>query len=231
MTNLRVEYIQPASGVDSDLLRDHYVENHIRPLLARPGWQGATRYELVNSTTGDIPKLLTIFYLDDSASTEAEVEPPGNESDDSILSFWSVGYYRRSLVEGENAYFGDESPAAIMVTLTFPNKGAPVRGVNDWYDGHIGDIISTDGFRGAARYKLDEMITGYSSPYLAIYELETDVISQDSLNLDDNRDRWLSGDSSSSYYDSTGPMPETAHGERWIGVDGFAYYRLLESFG
>ncbi|MBT7369483.1 MAG: hypothetical protein HN816_02485, partial [Gammaproteobacteria bacterium] len=69
-----------------------------------------------------------------------------------------------------------------------------------------------------------------SSPYLAVYELETDDTGQVARNLDDNRDRWLSGDPSSRYYANTGPMPETVHGERWVGVDGFAYYRLLESF-
>jgi|TARA_B100000315_G_C14544085_1_gene572367 hypothetical protein len=231
MTNLRIEYIQPAPGVDPDRLRNHHVENHIQPLLAQPGWQGASRYELDNATIGDIPNLLTIYYLDESASTEADVEPPGEESDESLLSLWYIGYYRRSLVVGKNTYFGENSPPAIMVTLTFPNKGTPALGLNEWYDGHIGDITTTDGFRGAARYKLDEMILGYSSPYLAVYELETDDIGQVARNLDDNRDRWLSGDPSSRYYSSTGPMPETVHGERWIGVDGFAYYRLLESFG
>jgi hypothetical protein len=140
-----------------------------------------------------------------------------------------LAHYRRTLEVGRNAYFGDAAPPAIMVTLTYPNRCTPVRAMNAWYDGHIGDIITTDGFRGAARYALAEMLAGYASPYLAVYELTTADVDLVARNLDANRARWLAGDSSSRYYSSTGPMPETPLGERWVGVDGFGYYTLVDS--
>jgi hypothetical protein len=47
---------------------------------------------------------------------------------------------------------------------------------NDWYQNiHLPQLLAIDGVHSAQRLRLTESLTpGFSSPYLAIYEIETD---------------------------------------------------------
>ena len=49
---------------------------------------------------------------------------------------------------------------------------------NNWYDTiHIPDVLSSPGFKGAARYVIRDQVKG-KGKYLAIYEIETDDIKK-----------------------------------------------------
>ena len=54
---------------------------------------------------------------------------------------------------------------------------------NNWYDTiHIPDVLSSPGFKGAARYVIRDQVKG-KGKYLAIYEIETDDIKKTSEEL------------------------------------------------
>jgi|TARA_B100001964_G_scaffold241968_1_gene315581 hypothetical protein len=244
---LRVELTYPGDPVREDEFNDWYSGSRIPDLLNSRGWLGATRFRLGNAPIGNLSPYLTLYYIEAEDPEAAEralaeqlakknsarkPEPKvSGEQHAGLVAVDTIAYYSKTLEVGQNERYGSESPPAIMVTLTFPARGTPVREMNDWYDAHVGDIITTSGFSGVCRYELAKMVTGHSSPYIAIYELETEDVDLVARSLDDNRDRWLAGDTSSQYYDNSGPMPNTVNGERWIGVDGFAYYLLVDSFG
>ena len=49
---------------------------------------------------------------------------------------------------------------------------------NNWYDTiHIPDVLSSPGFKGAARYVIKDQVKD-KGKYLAIYEIETDDIKK-----------------------------------------------------
>ena len=242
---LRVELTRPEDAAREAEFNTWYSGNRVPDLLNTPGWIGASRYRLADAPTGDIAPYLALYYIEGSDPRAAEAAlterltknnpwripapPPSGDRHADLMAVDTVAYYRKMLEVGSNQVLAGDPPPAIMVTLTFPARGTPVVEMNEWYSAHVGDIITTDGFRGAARYELTQQVTGHTSAYIAIYELETDDVQQVARNLAENRKRWLSGDSSSRYYGSTGPMPNTPFGERWVGVDGFAYFILVDT--
>jgi hypothetical protein len=68
----------------------------------------------------------------------------------------------------------------VMVVFTEPFAGQDAE-YNDWYtDVHISDVLKLDGIVAARRFKLAQMDPpqeGYP-PYLALYEIETDNVSE-----------------------------------------------------
>lgn len=66
-----------------------------------------------------------------------------------------------------------------LIVFTQPTPGREAE-YNDWYDNvHLGDVLETDGFVAAQRFKLAPTQIGdpaepAPSPYLAIYEIEAD---------------------------------------------------------
>lgn len=243
---LMVVLTHPQDAAREKEFNQWYSGNHVPDVLNAPYWREAVRYKLAKATVGDIPPYLALYQVDtdDAAAANAALRryldttnpwwrlpnPPATPPASGVLvtlDFWS--YWRKTLEVGHNDQSPAGAPKAVMVTLTRPAKAAPVQPLNEWYDGHVGDIIKTPGFRGAARYELAKMNVGYIAPYLAVYELDTDDVEQVDRDLQRYRDLWLAGDKRSSYYASTGPMPTTEYGERWIQADGFAYFTLVDA--
>lgn len=62
---------------------------------------------------------------------------------------------------------------------------------NDWYDKvHVPDIMTIPGFKTAARYMNPDISTLETGKYLAIYDIETDNISDVITAMANNYYKW-----------------------------------------
>ena len=71
----------------------------------------------------------------------------------------------------------------LLIVLTKPSSEDREEEFNEWYDDtHLVDLVNVPGVTSASRYKLADaqVVEGASlgNPYLAIYELEGDDLSQ-----------------------------------------------------
>ncbi|MBI4300927.1 MAG: hypothetical protein HY677_07295 [Chloroflexi bacterium] len=242
---LMVVFSHPQDPAREAEFNEWYTGNHIPDVLHTPGFRETVRYKLAKATSGDIPPYLALYQLDhdDAEAADAALNkhlatpfpwripmPPATPpAPGGLVPLDFLWYYRKTFEVGKNDQSPQGAAKAIMVTMTRPAKGVPIVPMNKWYDGHVADIIKTPGFRGAARYELAKLRIGYASPFLAVYELDTDDVEQVAKNLAKQRELWLAGDKSSSYYSSTGPMPTNSYGERWVQADGFAYFSLVSA--
>jgi hypothetical protein len=65
-----------------------------------------------------------------------------------------------------------------LIALTAPVSGEREEEYNDWYQNvHLGQLVAIDGIKSAQRFRLLFNVgEGEASPYLAIYDIETDDI-------------------------------------------------------
>ena len=73
-------------------------------------------------------------------------------------------------------------PRAILLVESRPSSPDREDEYNDWYDNtHLKEVCAIPGFVGARRYQLSEKglfpNEAGASPYLAVYELDTDDLS------------------------------------------------------
>ena len=63
----------------------------------------------------------------------------------------------------------------VLLVFSDPADGKEAE-YNDWYDNiHLGEVIAIDGFVGAQRFKVSDVVPSVTShKYLAIYELDID---------------------------------------------------------
>ena len=63
----------------------------------------------------------------------------------------------------------------VLLVFTDPTEGREDE-YNDWYNNvHLGEVLNTDGFVRAQRFKVADTMPGVTDHgYVAIYELETD---------------------------------------------------------
>ncbi|MBI4300401.1 MAG: hypothetical protein HY677_04635 [Chloroflexi bacterium] len=232
----------PAREVE---FNEWYTRNHVPDVLNAPGWRHAVRYKLAKATAGDVSPYLALYQVDHDDVEAAETTlmkhlasplpwripmPPATPPAQGGLVPLDVrAYFRKTLEVGRNDQSPENAPKAVMVVQTHPARGAPVQPMNKWYDGHVADVIRMPGFRGAARYERIDMKTGYASPYLAVYELETDDVEKVAQDVAKQAELAYARDESSLFYGSVGWMPTTAGGERWVQVDGFAYFTLVSA--
>jgi hypothetical protein len=71
-----------------------------------------------------------------------------------------------------------EMPRYKLIALTAPVSSEHEDEYNDWYQSiHLGQVVAIDGIKSAQRFRLAiNMGEGEASPYLAIYDIETDDI-------------------------------------------------------
>ena len=63
----------------------------------------------------------------------------------------------------------------IHLVFSDPPAGVPDAEFNEWYDAHVKEILSVDGWRSATRYRLDAVVDPESTGgyrYLSVYELD-----------------------------------------------------------
>ena len=66
---------------------------------------------------------------------------------------------------------------SLMVVLSHPEDVAREAEFNEWYTGsHIPDVLHSSGFVQAMRFKHALTIAGEPSPYLALYQIDSDDI-------------------------------------------------------
>jgi hypothetical protein len=68
----------------------------------------------------------------------------------------------------------------LVITHTRPLEGKDAE-FNDWYDNiHLAEVLKVEGFVTAQRYRVEPAADGAlpELPYIAIYEVETESLSQ-----------------------------------------------------
>lgn len=226
---LMVVLTHPQDPTREAEFNEWYSGNHVPDVLNAPYWREAVRYRRAKAPVGEIPPYLALYQVDNpdvESANETLMQylttpnplrlpmPPATPPADGglvPLDLWS--FWRKTIEVGRNDQSPGGAPKAVLLLFTRPATGAPVQPFNEWYDAHVRDIIKTPGIRGAARYELAKVNVGSTSPYLAIYELDTDDIEPLNRNLNQQREQWR--------------MPTTDKGEPWVQVDGLAYFTLL----
>jgi hypothetical protein len=70
---------------------------------------------------------------------------------------------------------GDTVPDYIHLVFSDPPDGVSEAEFNEWYDAHVKEILSVDGWRSATRYRLGAVVDAESTGgyrYLSVYELD-----------------------------------------------------------
>jgi hypothetical protein len=99
-------------------------------------------------------------------------------------------------------------PKGIMLVQSGPSDPAREDEYNDWYaNTHIPQICAVPGITGAHRYKALNPANGEARPYLAIYDLDADDLTDPIREL---RARSTSGEIERSDVLQMDPPPVTA---------------------
>jgi hypothetical protein len=64
----------------------------------------------------------------------------------------------------------------LHIVVSEPPDGISDAEFNSWYDAHLGEILSVDGFSAARRFRLEPVVAEGTIPhrFLCVYETDTD---------------------------------------------------------
>ena len=68
-------------------------------------------------------------------------------------------------------------PGDVHLVFSTPPEGVSDEEFNAWYDAHLKEILSVEGFRSARRFRLKAVVGADGAPpyrYLVVYEIEGD---------------------------------------------------------
>jgi hypothetical protein len=221
-----------------------YNGNHVPDVLHAPNFIAAIRYKLAACHFGNVPDYLALYYLtqDDVETANRELrnyldtpEPRrlpmpaatgktqdweiagegGGKRQGGLVGVDTWAWYRKTKELGHNEVSPETAPKALLTVYSSPAQGADVDALSNWYDWHMDDVMTSPGFKGAARYELVSVNAGTATRWCAIYQLDTDDIEQVQSDLLKTLAKAPSG-----------AIPTRDDGKSALEIDGYAYLVL-----
>ena len=221
-----------------------YNGNHVPDVLNAPNFVAAIRYKLAATHMGTVPAYLALYYLsqDDVEIANRELrayldtpEPKrlpmpaatgdaqdweiagtgGGKRQGGLVCVDTWAWYTKTGELGNNQVTPETAPKALLTVYSEPAEGADVQALSHWYDQHMKDVLTSPGFKGAARYELASVNVGTATRWCAIYQLDTDDVEQVQTDL-----------LKTLATAPSGAIPKMDNGRSALKIDGYAYLSL-----
>lgn len=234
----------PQDPAREDEFNEWYNGNHVPDVLHAPNFEAALRYKVAATHIGQAPPYLALYYVSGDDVERANKElmaylnapepkrmemPPatgagedweiagegGGTRPGGLISVDTWSWFRKTKELGNNDVSSEGAAKALLVVYSAPAEGANAEELSTWYDWHLEDIVSSPGFRGAARYELVSLNAGSVTQWCSIYELDTDDVDK----IQEDLGKTLATAPS-------GAIPTLADGKSALDVDGYVYMKL-----
>lgn len=221
-----------------------YNGNHVPDVLHAPNFIAAIRYKLAATHFGKVPAYLALYYVtQDNVETanrelRAYLDTPeprrmqmpaatgkavdweiagggGGKRQGGLVSVDTWAWYRKTRELGQNHVSPEAAPRALLTVYSAPEEGVNVEELSAWYDRHMEDVVSSPGFRGAARYELVSINVGTITRWCVIYQLDTDDVGQVQTDL-----------LKTLATAPSGAIPRKDDGQPALYIDGYGYLTL-----